>query len=205
MKKRLVISLLLVYFCGFLFAVSNDYIEGYRQGYLDRMWGKESQYPETKDTRKEIDSLFEIKYFVDEFGDPTESGYISQKVFSTGTFSNSATTNSDIKWSLILSKDEAAFVIYEYSRTRLTGSYGFPDEYDVSIKAGDGTVYTFPCKNYSDRISVPDKDLTTFTYIFLAGGNVKISIKEDSKYSYTTYNLGTINCDGINELYQSLI
>ena len=166
--------------------------------------GKPSQYPLTQDTTKENDSLFDIFYFVDDFGDPTDVGYISQKTFSKGTFSNSATTNSSMKWKLILSKGEAAIVIYEYGSTRLTGSYGFPDAYDVLIKGSDGKVYQFYCKNYSDIISVNSVDLKSFTDIFLAGGDVKIAITEDSKYSYTSYTLGAINCDGVKELYERL-
>ena len=203
--KKIITSILFVLFAGgLLFAVSDDYIEGYRQGYLDMLEGKPSRYPLARDTTKENNSLFDIFYFVDDFGDPTDVGYISQKTFSKGTFSNSATTNSSMNWELILAKDEAAIVIYEYGSIRLTGSYGFPDAYDVLIKGSDGKVYQFYCKNYSDRISVNSVDVKSFTDIFLAGGDVKIAITEDSKYSYTSYSLGTINCDGIRELYESL-
>lgn len=167
--------------------------------------GKPSQYPLAQDTTKENNSLFDIFYFVDDFGDPTDVGYISQKAFLKGIFSNSATTNSTINWELILAKDEAAIVIYKYGSTRLTGSYGFPDAYDVLIKGSDGKVYQLYCKNYTDRISVEPNVLKSFTDIFLAGGDVKIAITDNSEYSYTSYSLGTINCDGINELYQSLI
>lgn len=203
--KKIITSILFVLFAGgLLFAVSDEYIEGYRQGYLDMLEGKPSQYPLAQDTTKENNSLFDIFYFVDDFGDPTDIGYISQKTFSKGTFSNSATTNSTINWELILAKDEAAIVIYEYGSTRLIGSYGFPDAYNVLIKGSDGKVYQFYCKNYSDRISVNSVDVKSFTDIFLAGGDVKIAITEDSKYSYTSYSLGAINCDGVKELYESL-
>lgn len=203
--KKIITAILFVLFAGgLLFAVSDDYIEGYRQGYLDMLEGKPSPYPLAQDKKKENNSLFDIFYFVDDFGDPTDVGYISQKTFSKGTFSNSATTNSTINWELILAKDEAAIVIYEYGSTRLTGSYGFPDAYDVLIKGSDGKVYQFYCKNYSDRISVNSVDLKSFIDIFLAGGDVKIAIKENSEYSYTSYSLGSINCDGVKELYESL-
>ena len=179
--KKIITTILFVLFAGgLLFAVSDDYIEGYRRGYLDMLEGKLSQYPLAQDTTKENNSLFDIFCFVDDFGDPSDVGYISQKTFSKGTFSNSATTNSSMKWKLILSKGEAAIVIYKYGSTRLTGSYGFPDAYDVLIKGSDGKVYQFHCKNYTDRISVEPNGLKSFTDIFLAGGDVKIAITDNS-------------------------
>lgn len=204
MKKLVIVALLVSVTLSQVFAVSDDYIAGYKQGYLDHQLGKSSQYPNTTQVKTIEDSLFMIKYFVDSFGDPTDTGYISQKVNSKGTFSNSATTNSDIKWYLILAKDEVAFVIYEYSRTRITGSSGYPDVYDVAIKTSDGKVYNYTCKNYSDRISFQDIDINSITDVFLKEGDIKISIKENSKYSVTSYNLGTINCDGMKELYSML-
>ena len=158
---------------------------------------------ETKDNTFS-DCLFHIEYFVDSFGDPTAKGYISQKNISNGTFSNSATTNSKMQWYLILSKDQAAIVIFEYNSTRITGSSGYPDVYNIAMKTSDGKIYNFTGKNYSDRISIDKKDLEAFTEVFLKEGDIKISIKENSVYSSSTYNLGSINCNGMKELFDML-
>ena len=199
MKKTLAILvfLLIVVWCAF----ATDYEEGYKKGYADALAGRPNIYESSTTTNN---TLFEIGYFVDSFGDPTDVGYVTQKDFSRGTFSNSATTNSKIKWYLILAKRQAAFVIYEYERTRVTGSSGFPDKYIVSIKTEDGNVETFNCENSSDRISVASKDLERFTNTLLKEGTIKISIKEDTKYTATTYNLGAVDFSGIKELYASL-
>lgn len=200
MKKT--ISLIVILFVAIYCVFSTDYEDGYRQGYADALAGKPNAFASNKTNQ---DCLFEITYFVDSFGDPTDKGYITQKDFSKGTFSNSATTNSKIKWCLILAPDQAAFVIYEYERTRITGSSAYPDSYDVKIKTEDGQVETFYCQNYSDRISVKNYDLNRFIETILKEGIIKISIEESTKYSATKYNLGSVDFTGIAQLYTTLI
>lgn len=200
MKRLTVTFFLLIVVLGCAF--SSDYEDGYRKGYADALAGKPNAYAASS-TEKD-NSLFEITYFVDSFGDPTNKGFISQKDYSSGTFSNSATTNSKIFWYVILAKDQAAFVIYEYERTRITGSSAYPNLYSVSIKTEDGKVETFKCQNFSDRISVDKSDLQRFTDTLLKEGIIKISIVEDTKYSASSYNLGSVDFTGIRELYSEL-
>lgn len=199
MKKT--ISLIVILFVAIYCVFSTDYEDGYRQGYADALAGKPNAFASNKTNQ---DCLFKITYFVDSFGDPTDKGYITQKDFSKGTFSNSATTNSIIKWSLILAPDQAAFVIYEYESTRITGSSAYPDSYVVKIKTEDGQVETFYCQNYSDRISVKSWDLNRFIETILKEGIIKISIEESTKYSATKYNLGSVDFTGIAQLYDIL-
>ncbi len=199
MKKT--ISLIVILFVAIYCVFSTDYEDGYRQGYADALAGKPNAFASNKTNQ---DCLFKITYFVDSFGDPTDKGYITQKDFSKGTFSNSATTNSKIKWSLILAPDQAAFVIYEYESTRITGSSAYPDNYDVKIKTEDGQVETFYCQNYSDRISVKNYDLNRFIETILKEGIIKISIDESTRYSATKYNLGSVDFTGIAQLYDIL-
>ena len=200
MKKTIVVFFLLLFILGCAF--STDYEEGYKKGYADALAEKPNAYASS--TSPKSDSLFTIKYFVDAFGDQTEKGYITQKTRSSGTFSNSATTNSKINWYIILAKNEISFVIFEYERTRLTGSSGYPDYYNVSIKTEDGMVEDFYCSNSSDRISVSKKDFDRFIQTILKEGTIKISIKESTKYSASSYNLGAVDFSGVKELYNSL-
>lgn len=202
MKKSITWFLLLAMAVSPLVAVSNDYIAGYRQGYLDGSIGVASEYPEG--SKSTATSQFEIRYFVDDFGDPTDKGYVTQRGFPTGTFSNSATRNSRITWYLILSKTEASFVINEYGSYRVTGSSAYPDHYDISIKESDGNVLTFAGENHSDRISLRDRDIDRFVNIISTGEEVKISIRKKSNYDNSSYNLGNVSFDGAKELYDQL-
>ena len=96
-------------------------------------------------------SNFVLRYFVDEFGDPTQDSYLLGK--TEGLFSNSATTNSKLNVALILSKDEFGIELYKY------GDYQVKSEnaYTVSIKTSDGAVHqVYSAKLYPDigRISM---------------------------------------------------
>lgn len=96
-------------------------------------------------------SNFVLRYFVDEFGDPTRDSYLLGK--AEGVFSNSATTNSKLNVSIILSQYEFGIVLYEY------GDYKVKSEntYTVSIKTSDGTVHqVYSAKLYPkvERISL---------------------------------------------------
>ena len=191
--------------CPAIFAVPNDYINGYLKGYEDGKAGKEAQYTSLP-AAPLPDSGLHIEYFVDEFGDPTANGYISQKRMAKGTFSNSATTNSNITWYIAVAPNEQiSFVIFEYERTRLAGSYGYPDKYMVSVKTEDGRTLRLNGKNSSDRITLDKDDANTLLAELLKDQTLKISIREISKYSTSSYNLGTLNAAGFSELYNQLI
>ena len=55
--------------------------------------------------------IWKVNYYVDDFGDPTDSGYISNLNISSisdmtaGTFSNSATTNAKLYIAFIIEND----------------------------------------------------------------------------------------------------
>lgn len=63
---------------------------------------------------------FKLKYFVDEFGDPTQNAYLFTTV--EGVFSNSATTNSDLIVGILISKSEISLTLLEYGRSQVKGS-----------------------------------------------------------------------------------
>lgn len=184
---------------------SDDYIKGYIAGYEDSKAGNSPRFEEssTSDSGYIANSAMEIRYYVDEVGDPTDNGYISNKGVSTGTFSNSATTNSGMRWYIIVSENEISFVIFEYGRLRLTGSSGYPDNYRVYIKDANGEMHTFSGENSSDRIAITSNRRDVLN-ILLQNKPVKISINEVSEYSTSSYNLGTLDCTGFSELYSKL-
>lgn len=186
-----------------LSAVSQDYIDGYLAGYADGMNGVKAKYVQTEN-RKPESSIYRIKYFVDDFGDPTDEGYISQTTPAEGTFSNIATRIADMQWYFIIAPNQTAFVIYEYGWSPVSGFAAYPTDYGISVKVDDGTVYTFSAKNYSDRISLDSNDEVDFLDILFSNASVKIVINEESAYSGASYNLGTVDCSGLAELYSQL-
>lgn len=205
MKRHLTLAMILIVICSSVFAVSQDYIDGYLAGYADGTDGQAALYTDTKQSNQSTNSNFAIHYYVDEFGDATDQGYISQEYLSYGTFSNSATTNSEISWYLIASPDELSFVIFEYDSFRVKGSSGFPTEYTVSIKTETGDIIRLYAENHSDRISISQRDQTRLLSELKKGQTLKIAIAEQTDYSPSSYNLGELDCTGFEETYNQLI
>jgi hypothetical protein len=88
---------------------------------------------------KKNTGIWQIRYFVDKFGDPTEEPYITTTI--EGTFSNSATRNSELTAVIFVSeKDEFAFELYEY----IWGSLVTPSKYNqyaLEVKEESGSQY----------------------------------------------------------------
>ena len=62
-----------------------------------------------------------LKYFVDEFGDPTDSGYIASETLE-GKFSNSATTDSQLLAYFIIDDSDISLKLFEYGSQVVKGS-----------------------------------------------------------------------------------
>lgn len=126
-----------------------------------------------------IDDLgnWEIQYYVDDFGEKTKDGYITYSSRIRGTFSNSATQNSALEVRPLFEKFSKDFKLFEYAGNNpVKASH---DEYSILVKDSQGNNYSLYGENSSDRISVEWKGLTS---ALLAGGVVKVRIKEKTKY-----------------------
>lgn len=93
--------------------------------------------------------IWKIRYYVDTFGDPTDSGYIGSESIM-GTFSNSATTNAKLKVRFIINKETIRIKLYEYGgNTPVTRNS--IDGYEVYLKHNGERVYRFKDgKQYGD-------------------------------------------------------
>ena len=80
---------------------------------------------------------WEIGHYVDEFQEETEEKYIKQSAL--GTFSNSATTNSDLVAHILVDKNDIRLRLQEYGRR-----YAKDDEsIRFRVKSGDSLVTEF--------------------------------------------------------------
>ncbi len=83
-------------------------------------------------------SSWELTEFVDDFGDPTDEAYLRSIV--SGTFSNTATTDEDMKVIIGYSPDDAVFMfrLVEYDDTlKVKATYTDGDSKTIKIKIGD--------------------------------------------------------------------
>lgn len=82
--------------------------------------------------------IWETAYFVDEFGDYTQSPYIRNKELLYGKFSNSAANNAVLLVRLLITK-EPAIMLFEYGTDKVKNYYSKKTmNYTVTIKTEDG-------------------------------------------------------------------
>lgn len=147
-------------------------------------------------------SVWRYGYFVDEFGDVTQEEYLVTSNFY-GSFSNSATNNSSLKWNFLVTRDYVAFILYEYDKYQVKGYSSLPTSYQVNIKKEDETVVSFKAKNANDRIKISNSnDYQMFLSILNEGKKIKISIIETG--TPTSYNLGSLDCVDFAEEFKNL-
>ena len=129
--------------------------------------------------------LWELKYFVDEFNEPTKDGYIIQ--YCDGVFSNSATTDSKLTGKvMITAKGELQVMLLEYGRNKVKSYSSSTKEYRVKIKEDgkDGIVFKGLVGFYSDRLLFTQPEVVN---LLKSGKKLKVYIIEASKYSNSAY------------------
>jgi hypothetical protein len=133
------------------------------------------------------DAQWVENYYVDDFGDKTDQKY--ESFVAKGTFSNSATQNSEAEYIFIKDKESVIIKVYEYSRS-LASSIDATFE-TIKIKQPNGSVATikkvfftksgklyFSEKQYTQLLE-SIKDIGTYTMVFDRSG----------KYSSSSYKI----------------
>lgn len=92
--------------------------------------------PTTTEAPKEDDWI--LKYYVDDYDQPTSDWYITNSELITGKFSNSATTNSKLSVRVVIDSNYICFVLYEYGSHQVKNSYSKNRYYDMRMKDADG-------------------------------------------------------------------
>tara|TARA_B100000579_G_C22705046_1_gene791656 strand:- start:21 stop:641 length:621 start_codon:yes stop_codon:yes gene_type:complete len=152
------------------------------------------------------DGIWYINYFVDTFGDKTDSGYIRNRGYIKGVFSNSATTNSLLNAYFIISnKQRVAIKLLEYGSSVVKAYKN--NYYNVAVKDGEGKTHSFTGVMYKtdDRLylnPVGKKKVSVMHNILIKGGEVTLVITEQD-YGLTTYKV-TFNSDGYKNVMNSL-
>jgi len=133
--------------------------------------------------------MWSTTYYVDDFGEPTKEGYITNKSILKGTFSNTATQNSDLNIRFLISNSsDISFKLFEYAGNNPVKAYS-SDSYRVLVQDKDGKRYKLTAINYSDRLSFSEAMSRTIHNILLKGGTVKFKIVEidtpTTEYEFT--------------------
>ena len=150
--------------------------------------------------------IFSIGYYVDEFNQLTSDGYVCNNSYISGTFSNSATTDSLLYVQVLVDKDDIAFFLYEYGRSLVKNSSSrYVEEYDITMKTADGTKYNLTGTIYcgGDRLFIDSSYEQKVLNALKSGETVSFYIVE-SERTTTTY-LFSVNTSNFAEKYAQLV
>lgn len=138
--------------------------------------------------------VWEIKYYVDEFKQPTSKRYLTTTSRIVGTFSNLSTTNSELEVVPLIDDYKIAFALYENGSYRVKNIYGRNINYLMTIRTSDGkdSQYTITLAANADRFSVssyyPDADAYNQIMELLYGEDdfhILISDGQSTSYLFT--------------------
>lgn len=148
---------------------------------------------------------WELYYYVDEFQQPTNDGYVANTYYFVGSFSNSATTNSRLYVTMLADKEDIAFFLYEYGTHQVkNSSSNYTDEYSITMKLSDGTKYEMTGTMYcgGDRLFVDSNYRSRVLNALKSGEEVSFYIVY-SEYTTSTY-LFTVQTNNFAEKYGKL-
>lgn len=116
-------------------------------------------------------------YYVDEFNEPTTKGYITNKEWIKGSFSNSATQDSKLNVRFLISESsKIAIKLFEYAGNNPVKASSRGTKYRVLIQDNEGNRNSLKAVNYSDRL-VFDEDNSLIIHNALLKGGMLMSIK----------------------------
>lgn len=144
-------------------------------------------------------------YYVDEFDSPTDDGYVINISHWSGTFSNSATTDSLLYVDFLADPANLTIFLYEYGRSTVKNSSSrYVDEYDITMKAPDGTKHELTGTLYcgGDRLYIDDQYRQLVLDTMAQEGSVSFYIVKSDRTT-TTY-LFSMNTSNFAEKYSEL-
>jgi hypothetical protein len=147
--------------------------------------------------------IWRVGKYVDSFGEPTDEGYITNREYIKGTFSNTATQNSELNVKfLITNLSDVNIQLYEYAGNNPVKAYS-ADSYSVQIQDRDGNRNRLKATNYSDRLSFGNEASRIIHNVLMKGGNIKLNIVEDDTPT-TKYQFEINNADWYENAYRIL-
>ena len=142
---------------------------------------------------------------MDEFDQPTTDGYVATSVYISGTFSNSATTDSLLYVQVLADEEDIAFFLYEYGRNLVKNSSSYyVDDYKITMKTADGTKHNLTGTIYcgGDRLMIDNK-YKSLVFDALKSGEIVSFYLVEEDYTTSTY-LFSVNTSNFAEEYAEM-
>jgi hypothetical protein len=134
--------------------------------------------------------IWDVTYYVDDFGEATKQGYIRNTKKIRGTFSNTATQDSKLDVRFLISNDsDISIKLYEYAGNNPVKAYS-TKLYKVLIQDDDGNRFKATAKNYSERLSFDKVWSREIHKALMKGGTIKFRIiEEDAQTNEYSFNI----------------
>lgn len=168
----------------------------------------ENTATETKTEEKEktqtVAKIWEKRYYVDDFDIPTDEWYIANADVFSGTFSNSATTDSKLYAYILVDESDVSIILYEYGRNQVKNSSSrYDEDYDIMIRLDDDTRTEIKGAIYpgNDRITIDSKYKSKVIDALKNSKNVMFRITQSDRTT-TTY-LFTADCANFKDVYEN--
>lgn len=135
--------------------------------------------------------IWKIGYYVNNFDEPTGERYV--ETYVNGTFSNSATTNSDLRVCFIIDKNSIRIQLYEYAGNHPIKGEGF---LKFTIKDSNNKIHTVKSyNNDSGDNTIEEEYFDEVKAILLNGGKIKFVALADKYGSPSEYKFEIVNAD----------
>jgi len=146
--------------------------------------------------------IWSVSHYVDEFGETSKDAFI---IGSTqGTFSNSATENSNLNVDILIDgESKISIQLFEYAGKNPVKS-GVEENYKIKIKSSDSKTAVLYANNFSDRLTLNKKNSKLLSSFMKKGGKLSFSIVEVSEYSSSSYKFDIFETSGYDNALKEL-
>lgn len=140
--------------------------------------------------------------YVDEFKQPTDDYYVRNAKPIIGTFSNSATTDSELAVYLLADEGDIFIMLMEYGNQTVKNSSSSLNTYEVIMQAPDNQKYTMTgyLSSGTDRIHFVVDDSNTIYNALRMDGTVRFAITDKDRPT-TTYVFSIDDTTGFEEAF----
>ena len=134
----------------------------------------------------------------------TSSKYITLSNRIYGTFSNSATENSDLEVSMLIDNPSTISIfLYEYAGKNPVKA-GLSYNYFIKVKPDDGESVILFARNNSDRLVLNKADSKKLCHILSNGGKIQFFIIDVTEYSHSSYRFDINDSEGFDKALSEL-
>lgn len=198
--------------CGIvILLIASSYLSGDNDNILEEKELEEVERKEAEANEKERIRLANINntgmwvlgYYVDMFGEPTGDRYITNRDLISGTFSNTATQNSELNVEiLITNKKNMAIILYEYAMNNPVKTNTLI-VYTIYVKDNEGNILELEGRNSIDKIHISPWFSLQLHDLLIKGGSLAFRII-DNERTTSNYIFKIQNADFYENAYSIL-